>query len=126
MNVSHLPLFVCCLVVGMLKAWPSLYLFGDSLTSSGLEDLPRSWSSQLIDQLHGRCDVINRFVIKSKFYFIVHLNYFRGFFGYNSKNLRDIFTQIVPKYDSSLVAGAVLFIGVNDANDPEMNPMQVS
>ncbi len=88
------------------STWPRVVLFGDSLTQFGYSSQGR-WVSLLSDHLQRRCDVVNR-----------------GFSGYTSRNYKDLLPSIVTGETMSGVTAATLFLGANDANDPEINPVQ--
>ncbi|CAH1774789.1 unnamed protein product [Owenia fusiformis] len=91
---------------GELIVWPQVILFGDSITQFNYGN-DGCWGALLADQLVRKCDVVNR-----------------GFSGYNTRWNKVILPRIIQKENASNIAVFVLFLGANDSNKAELNPMQ--
>jgi lysophospholipase L1-like esterase len=77
--------------------WKKLVILGDSITQGGWSRVT-PWVSDLSDLLQRKCDVINR-----------------GFYGYNTNNVRVILPQIFDEFDAETVCGVILMLGSNDS-----------
>ncbi len=82
--------------------WPRVILFGDSLTEQAFSP-HGTWGALLADALRRRADVINR-----------------GFSGYTSRDFRELLPSIVTPDGMSGAVAATVFLGTNDAKDPEI------
>ncbi|TRY70956.1 hypothetical protein TCAL_12829 [Tigriopus californicus] len=87
-------------------SWPRIVLIGDSLTQFGFST-DGCWASMVANHFQRRCDVINR-----------------GFSGYTTNTLRQIFPRAITKDCLSGAKAVTLFIGANDSAIQEVNPIQ--
>ncbi|KAL3781567.1 hypothetical protein ACHAW5_002576 [Stephanodiscus triporus] len=93
-----------------LKRRAKILLFGDSITQQSFGASSRGWGAQVADRYQRRADVLNR-----------------GYSGYNT----DWFLRLASTdagrsdlFDHECVALVTIFLGANDASDPELNGRQ--
>ena len=105
--------------------WPKLLVLGDSLTQRAFAPNGNNWMALLADSLQRKCDVLNRGFsgYTSRYHNISNSSLIQNYNKYSCRNLRKHFPDLVTKRSDENV-GAILFIGANDANDPDANPLQ--
>jgi len=83
---------------GVIKLWPKLVLFGDSITQFGFSDIG-GWISLIANAYQRKLDVISR-----------------GFSGYNTRWCLELMPSIFNKENLKNTIGVTVFLGANDAS----------